>query len=191
VHLAHAWVVPVGVPYDGGPDEGVGTHVVQAQVLHQADGIPVHGGVPPPPPAQRPRHRHRGEHPRQAVHQGVHQPARCLALALAKLVLGKLVLSKLVLAKLVLTKLVLAKLVLTKLVLAELLDRSTKLIHALNDLAELSILRKPVDLILWQKLCLLELLLLLELVLRPEVGLELPRLLLLWELLEKLLPGVE
>lgn len=71
-----------------------------------------------------------------------------------------------VLTKLVLTKLVLTKLVLTELVLSQL------------------VLVEPVDLVLlWSKLRLL------ELVLSPKVGLEL--LLLLWQLLDKLLPGVE
>ena len=45
-----ARVLSVGVAQDGRPDEGVGPHVVHAQVLHHPDGLPVQRGLPLPPP---------------------------------------------------------------------------------------------------------------------------------------------
>ena len=77
----------------------------------------------PPPPLPN---GDRGQHPRQPVHQRVHDsPARLLTkLALTKLALRR----KLVLPKLVLPKLVLSKLSLSKLVLSSKLSVLLKLV---------------------------------------------------------------
>lgn len=42
----------VGVTKDGRPNERIGSHVAQAKVLHQSDGLSMHRGLslPPPPP---------------------------------------------------------------------------------------------------------------------------------------------